>query len=74
MESPTEWVRGQTIGHGSFAIVSLAKPTSQSSGAEGDIGECEASWAENQLLTMPLATAQVYIKKGKSGNTVFFYR
>ncbi|KAI3494569.1 hypothetical protein L1887_40701 [Cichorium endivia] len=31
MESPTEWVRGQTIGHGSFAIVSLAKPTSQSS-------------------------------------------
>ncbi|KAI3521009.1 hypothetical protein L1887_10466 [Cichorium endivia] len=32
MESPTEWVRGQTIGHGSFAIVSLAKPTSQSSG------------------------------------------
>ncbi|KAI3669814.1 hypothetical protein L6452_41234 [Arctium lappa] len=26
-----EWVRGKTIGHGSFAAVSLAKPTNQSS-------------------------------------------
>ncbi|KVI09050.1 mitogen-activated protein kinase kinase kinase 17 [Cynara cardunculus var. scolymus] len=26
-----EWVRGQAIGHGSFATVSLAKPTTQSS-------------------------------------------
>ncbi|KAI3747909.1 hypothetical protein L6452_10639 [Arctium lappa] len=27
-----EWVRGQSIGHGSFATVSLAKPTNHSSG------------------------------------------
>ncbi|KAI3500439.1 hypothetical protein L1887_36260 [Cichorium endivia] len=27
-----EWVRGKTIGHGSFAAVSLAKPINQSSG------------------------------------------
>ncbi|KVH92521.1 mitogen-activated protein kinase kinase kinase 17 [Cynara cardunculus var. scolymus] len=29
---PMEWVRGKTIGHGSFAAVSLAKPTNQNSG------------------------------------------
>ncbi|KAL4577429.1 hypothetical protein LXL04_013538 [Taraxacum kok-saghyz] len=31
MDTPMEWVRGQAIGHGSFAVVNLAKPTSQSS-------------------------------------------
>ncbi|KAK9061863.1 hypothetical protein SSX86_019047 [Deinandra increscens subsp. villosa] len=31
MHTSMEWVRGQAIGHGTFAKVSLAKPTSQSS-------------------------------------------
>ncbi|CAI9264437.1 unnamed protein product [Lactuca saligna] len=31
MDTQMEWVRGQAIGHGSFAIVNLAKPTSQNS-------------------------------------------
>ncbi|KAI3726293.1 hypothetical protein L1987_66090 [Smallanthus sonchifolius] len=29
---PMEWVRGKTIGHGSFAAVSIAKPTNNNSG------------------------------------------
>ncbi|KAM0032245.1 putative mitogen-activated protein kinase kinase kinase STE-STE11 family [Helianthus debilis subsp. tardiflorus] len=46
-----EWVRGKTIGHGSFAAVSIAKPTNNSSGLPPVIAvkSCAASLAASLM-------------------------
>ncbi|KAK9054095.1 hypothetical protein SSX86_025172 [Deinandra increscens subsp. villosa] len=52
-----EWVRGKTIGHGTFAAVSLAKPTNRSSGFPSliavkscGISHCESLINERMIL------------------------